>query len=228
MAWLLTSDWHLHPGEKMPNWTKKDFPTVTDIVLVGDMIDVLPLGLNQWRTTEGRTTIESIARLTEVAPVHYIFGNHEGRLSWLKLLFEDYPEVQISRDLQIEINSEKWWIEHGHKYTEWRLLRYIADDIVEWLTTNPITRRLWYNFCVRMHWLPGRYHNTNPTPQEENEEIRQERYEEIVIVYWALLMRAARRRHMGYIVGHSHTRATIEPPYAKVLDLGAKEKVLLP
>jgi hypothetical protein len=41
-------------------------------------------------------------------------------------------------------------------------------------------------------------------------------------------MRAARRKRMGYIVGHSHTRATIEPPYAKVLDLGAKEKVLLP
>jgi UDP-2,3-diacylglucosamine pyrophosphatase LpxH len=220
MVWLLTSDWHLNPGDKMAHWTKQDYPMVTDIGLVGDIINVLPLGMKTWRTTEGRTTIESIVRLTEVAPVHFIFGNHEGRLSWLKSLFKDNPEVQISRNLEIEINGEKWWIEHGHKFTEWWLLRHVADDVVEWLTTTPLTRKLWYRFCVKMGWLPGQYLSTKLD--------RQEKYEEITIAYWAFLMSAARKRRMGYIVGHSHTRATLEPPYANVIDLGAREKIVFP
>lgn len=219
MSWLLTSDWHLNPGDIMPPLTKKDFPNVTNIGLVGDIINVLPLGINSWKTTEGKTTIESIARLTELAPVYYVFGNHEGRLSWLKLLLKDYPEVQILRSIEVNVNGEKWRIEHGHRFSEWCLLRYVADDIVEWFTTNPLTLKLWYRFCVKMGWLPGQYLNSRA--------IRREKYERKIIAYWAFIMNAARSKEEGYIVGHSHTRATINPPFGKVIDLGARKIVLL-
>lgn len=217
MAWLLTSDWHLNPGERMPHWTKQDYPEVTDIVLNGDLLNILPLGIRQWQTSEGRTTVESIARLTEVARVHFIFGNHEGRLSWVKSLFRDYPKVEFHRNLPIEFNDEKWWVEHGHRFSEWWLLRHIADDIVEWLTTNPLTRRLWYSLCVWRGWLPSKYLNPDV-----------EKYKDTVIDCWALAMRAARKKRVCYIVGHTHTRATLSPPYAWVVDLGARQVVFLP
>ena len=210
----------MQPGQKINHYPEFDEHSISDIVLVGDIINILPNGLRQWEGVEGKVTIQSIADLAKIAKLHYIFGNHEGRLKWLTELFSTFPDVNIYKEQTFEISGEKWHVEHGYKFNEWRVLHYFADDIIEFLTTHPLLCGSWYKFCKRVGWLPGQY--------ERRTIKHQLRYENRIIAYWAWVMHEARKKNMNFIVGHSHSRVIIEPNFIKIIDLGVNEPLILP
>ncbi len=202
-----TSDWHLNPGVVFP----ENLISLKKLYLVGDMFNIIPLGMGQWRTYEGRRTVDSIVNHIP-ADSTFIAGNHEGRLSWLKELLSAYPHIRVMRS---DVSQNYKFI-HGHQYTDWKVWAIGADDITEWLTTNALTRKLWYKFCVSQGWLPSKYAN----PGRE--------YEPIVGAYWAMILRQAHKEHLSFVVGHSHQRCDIETPWIKIIDLGCREVVEIP
>ena len=202
-----TSDQHLKPGDTFPDYSNLD----GRLTVVGDILDILPLGMQEWRTTAGRKTCESVAR--GLPKDHMVLmGNHEGRLSWLRELL-DPLDVVTDRTLDITTgDGKKFRFEHGHKYTEWSLLRYVADDVVEWATSNKLTRKLWYRFCAEQGWMPSKYANPG------------KKYEAIVGGYWAMVLRQAHKDNISRIIGHSHIGCDISTQFGiRVIDLGRAE-----
>ena len=220
MRVAVTSDFHLNPGDIFP---KPEFVRIPDLVILnGDMRNFLPLGIKAWDTPEGHLTIQSLHSALDDLEVIDIFGNHEGRFNWLKE--SNVGSHFISeREHTIKIKPLPYHFEHGHKFTEWWLLSHIADDVVEWLTTQPIIRQHWYNFCVKMGWLPSKYIHDwggNPIPK----------YPHIVGLYWANVFREAQRRKVNMVVGHSHCQCHLSTPHPEVpdvIDLGAKHWTII-
>ena len=200
------SDLHLNPGDRFPDYSGLGGM----LVVVGDLLNILPWGMNRWRIKEGYETCKSVADgLPEAHCV--LMGNHEGRFSWLRELLAESFGVSIARQLDIV----PYHFEHGHKFTEWRILRHIADDAVEWLTSNSFTRKLWYDFCIRQGWMPSCYANPGT------------KYEKMVGAYWALVLAQAHKEHWNYVIGHSHTSCNIGPTEfgVQVIDLGNNDLV---
>jgi len=202
------SDIHLNPGTLLLD--RKGYKGT--YVLVGDILNILPHGFSPWQTPEGRQTIESIDKNTP-DDVWYVIGNHEGRLSWIKKLFSPYPKWQgrIVRRLDMEIDGRVYHFEHGHKFTEWWVLRHIADDWVEFVTTLPIIREWWYKFCIYQGWIPSKAKNPLRT------------YSVLLGIYWGMVVQRAMREGRSWVVGHSHTRMSWSSPHfgVEVFDLGA-------
>jgi len=204
------SDSHLDPGNKFTDYSYLN----GQLIIVGDLLNILPLGIKQWQAPEGSYTIQSI--VSGLPENHCILlGNHEGRLSWLQELFEGY-DVKIARKLDITIDSKRWHFEHGHKFTEWKFLSYFADDWVEWATTTPIVRSWWYKFCVKQGWIPSKYmHDWKGNPVSG--------YQKLVGGYWAMVLAYAYEHNCNMVVGHSHTKCYIDVKKhdIEVIDLGA-------
>ena len=216
----VTSDFHLNPGDIFP---KPEFDREPDLVILnGDMRDFLPLGIKAWDTPEGHLTIQSLHSALGDYETVDLMGNHEGRFSWLCESNEGSHFVSM-RELTIKAKPLPYHFEHGHKLTEWWLLRHIADDWVEWITTHPIIRQRWYNFCVKRGWLPGHYMHSldgNPVPK----------YPHIVGLYWWRVFKKAQEKGMNYVVGHSHCQchlATLHPEIPDVIDTGSKVWTIL-
>jgi len=214
----VTSDWHLKPGmtvSRVPLAPKPDL-----VVLNGDMRDVLPLGMDAWRTMEGQITIRSLAYALRNYKVVDILGNHEGRFSWLLELDKGtHFSPQRNHTIYAQIGLP-YRFEHGYKFTEWRWLGYIADDVVELLTTHPWIRQWWYDFSIEMGWLPSKFCNPNPTPK----------YHHIVGLYWWHVFKHALKYKRNYVVGHSHCKAFLNTPHEmipNVIDVGAGEWIYL-
>lgn len=223
------SEGHYNPGDIMPPDTFTPYVGAGDILILnGDMCNILPLGMKAWRTLAGRKTIDSIkTSVPKGCQGWYVYGNHEGRLSWLKELMAassviNDPPIQIVRSIDIPYKGEIWHFEHGHKFCYgWRWLRHVADDIVEWLTSNPLTLKLWYNFSVKRGWLPSKYmHDWEGNPVSK-------KYRKLVGHYWAEVLAEAHEQNMNYVVGHSHRRVTITTDFVKVIDDGSQEIVLI-
>ena len=51
-----TSDWHLNPGDKFP-----DCSHLPNLTVAGDLLNIIPLGMDRWRTPEGYETCRSVA-----------------------------------------------------------------------------------------------------------------------------------------------------------------------
>lgn len=206
---LVTSDWHLNPGELFP----KDFfsPMGEEDVVIfnGDMLNILPLGMKQWRTEAGNQTVQSLYDALPMGRIgFFMMGNHEGRLQWMRELFQ---RAGILCERAVDIGA--WHFEHGHKLTEWRWLGKIADDITEAMVA--MAPGLWYKFCSRMKWIPSKYAN----PGLE--------YQDIVVAYWAMAMVHAKKLNKQMVIGHSHTRGDILTQYCTVIDCGARQVIRL-
>ena len=139
-----TSDWHLRPGDIFPKpfFAESEYydghpPDL--VILNGDMRDFLPLGTKAWDTPEGHLTIQSLHSALEDYETVDLMGNHEGRFSWLKESNEGSHFIS-KREHTIKAKPLPYRFEHGHKLTEWWILRHIADDWTEWITTLPIFR----------------------------------------------------------------------------------------
>lgn len=206
----IISDLHMNPGDKVPdNLADKFCGANSNIhILLGDIINVLPLGMGVWRTEDGVATIKDI--IGKLMPDYWVFGNHEGRMAWLRELLKPYVGIKVIRSLDIG----RYHFEHGHKLTEWWLLRHIADDLVELATNNALTRKWWYDFCKKRGWMPGSFPH-NP--------------KDLRGFYWAMAFRASVKSEKIYVVGHSHVRVDIMPKeiLGGVVDIGAGQVVTL-
>ena len=222
-----TSDWHLRPGDIFPKpfFAESEYydghpPDL--VILNGDMRDFLPLGTKAWDTPEGHLTIQSLHSALEDYETVDLMGNHEGRFSWLKESNEGSHFIS-KREHTIKAKPLPYRFEHGHKLTEWWILRHIADDWTEWITTLPIFRAWWYKFCVQRGWLPSKYMHDwkgNPVPK----------YPSIVGLYWANAFRKAQQNKVNLVIGHSHCRAHLDTPHPRVpdiIDCGAREWTIL-
>ena len=200
-----TSDVHLNPGDEF----NLPIPPVDAFVFVGDIFNVLPGGMCWWRTLEGWQTIGSLRNAVRYIPeVYFVVGNHEGRFSWAKELLKDTDFVVVR-----ELNLAGIHFEHGHKFTEWFVLRYIADDIVEWLTSNWLLRRSWYWFSRKMGWMPGNIKDAKP-----------KKYHSVVGLAWAAALHTAYKRNWKTLVlGHTHTKADISTDFVHLIDCGCRQ-----
>ena len=224
----VTSDFHLNPGDIFPKPFFAEGSELYDkrppdlVILLGDMRNFLPLGIKAWDTPEGHLTIQSLHSALGDYETVDLMGNHEGRFSWLRESNEGSHFVSM-RELTIKAKPLPYHFEHGHKLTEWWLLRHIADDFVDWITTLPIFRAWWYKFCVKQGWIPSKYMHDwegNLVPK----------YPDIVGLYWANVFREAQRRKVNMVVGHSHCQCHLSTPHPEVpdvIDLGAKQWTII-
>lgn len=203
-AWVV-ADLHVEPGEK-PSWGARKLP---NLFVLGDTFDFLPYGMNAWRTPAGLYTIDAtLATFPDETTV--FVGNHEGRAGWLEEVVKGrFPVV---RELLIDVNGTPWLLKHGHQYSEWWLLRHIADDIVEWATTNVVTKNAWYALCQRMGWMAS----GDPQP---------EKYNSFVAAMWGFALREANTRGVHVAFGHTHTNCSVDTDHFGFVNVGPREFV---
>jgi len=229
----VTSDLHIEPDGFGLQFLESFCEEASNAraILNGDGLNILPHGLGAWKTTQGYNTIRHFeATVEKYLPLHgldYVLGNHEGRKSWVEELIQGHPLIRLHRylDLQFPGRSgislvDTYHFEHGHRFTEWRVLSWFADDIVEWATTNALTRRWWYEFSRRMGWMPG----SHPRKKEPNE------WHGIYLglVYWDAIRREA-TYNVTDVVGHSHIFAYVPTEFGvRVIDCGARRTIKLP
>jgi UDP-2,3-diacylglucosamine pyrophosphatase LpxH len=109
--------------------------TITDFVLLGDVVDM-------WRRDasgvflENRTTFDKIASVAENIKVHYVYGNHDYHLRYLKdhaYPFKFCPELPLRED-----GGKKIRFVHGYQFDDLMknakplldaLCRVMSDDI---------------------------------------------------------------------------------------------------
>lgn len=200
MSWAI-SDIHLSPGMR---WTL-DMRDKGPLVIDGDTFNLLPYGLKEWETPEGMATVQSVVDLTQDAV--WISGNHDP-LNWLRplLVRAGVGPSRVVRSLDVDGHH----FEHGHRFAgDWAILRYIAPSVVEWLTTNPLTRKWWYQFCVDRGWIASDFPHSS------------ERYDRFVSVTWGFASLDADRNHRTNVIGHTHCRAS----WDNLIDLGSNELV---
>lgn len=192
------SDIHLDPGQTYPG----DLHGVH--ILNGDTFNILPYGMREWKTLKGMLTVQSLTDAIDPETV-FIVGNHEGRLSWLQELVPDHRVVR-------SLDFPPYHFEHGHRFSEWRWLSYVADDLVEYLTTNPLTRKLWWKFCLSKGWMAtGLPHSSD-------------KHNRLVELVWSWASYEATKAGMVYVIGHTHEPADL----GNVIDLGCNEIAELP
>lgn len=214
---IASSDWHIRPGQSRELELKRFLAHDALKIINGDLLNILPYGLTQWRTEEGKATLDELKGLINNSPnvTVWLKGNHEGRLSWMKQLLGDCPHLIIDRSYDTGAQGRHWHFEHGHKFTDWWLLRHVADDIVEIATTNRVVRPFWYALCKRLDWMPGSY---PPNPHVH----------ELIGLYWANVLRAAIKAKCTYVVGHSHQACHLETGFGyDVIDCGCRETVAI-
>lgn len=206
------TDLHLNPGEMFP----QELAALDGLLVLNEVFNILPLGMDVWRTSPRRYTVDSVKRGLPKSS-HFVLANHDGRLSWLKELVGSFAPVTRELEL-VAVDGAKWRFVHGHKFTYWRVLSWGADDVVEWLTSNKLTQRLWYKFAIKQGWMPGRFANPGTD------------YERFVGWYWGLILEKAHRDHVNYVVGHSHTQNVMGPSQfnVTVIDCGAGQLTEVP
>ena len=213
MVMFVTSDWHLKPGEEMPDMTSK----YKGLIGVGDMLDLIPLGMKVWYTPEGERTCRSVARNMKKITA----GNHDPKRN-LRKLFKHFNISDVQVEDNFDING--WHIEHGHKLTEWWLLSIGADKVVEFMTGwNGTLRNWWYHFCIKKGWMPAKYMSDGVV-----KEYTESPYENVPLqikTYWEICIFHAQWLEKNLIVGHSHHSYYTKWAEFKVIDLGKKKVV---
>jgi len=199
---LITSDVHLSPGNEIPRFLIAMFREASEtnarIIINGDFLNFLPYGLSAWETTEGHYTIQKFIEALPRQGCDYIFGNHEGNLRWLEDIFEDYPQVRVSRELNVFIGGTTWHFEHGHGFAlDWSWLQWIADDLTQFMVKY--APGLWYWIGVKAHWIPSKIKDTS-TPK----------YKEVIGGIWSRALAYAVKNNVNVVIGHTHTRANLE------------------
>jgi len=106
--------------------------TITHFVLLGDVVDM-------WRRDasgvflENREIFDKIALIAEKIKVHYVYGNHDYHLGYLK--DHAYP-FEFVEDLPLTVDGRNYRFEHGHRFDNLQderlmeaLCRVMSDEI---------------------------------------------------------------------------------------------------
>jgi metallophosphoesterase superfamily enzyme len=201
-----------------------DFFLHTDerLVVAGDLLNLIPYGLSAWREPPGRKTILQLSELIPPQGFDWIKGNHEASESWMRELLPD-PRVRVADSLELYLGGRTWHIEHGHRFSYWKLLAPVADEVSELMAK--VCPGLWYGFMARMGWIPSRRMYSEEFLKGENPG---KKYNDLVGYLWAQEIRWAAHHNKNLIVGHSHTRADISLHLGiDVVDCGARQEVVL-
>ena len=203
------ADVHLNPGDEF----SLPIPEVYAFVFNGDILNVLPKGISDWRTYEGWQTVQSLRAAVRFVPeVYFVIGNHEGRLSWAKELLRDTNFIVVR-----ELDFAGIHFEHGHRFPRWFLLHDFADDITEWMNSNWLLRRFWYWFSKKMGWMPGSIKSVKP-----------EKYHSVIGFYWAYALHEAYKHGWKtLVIGHTHTRANLNTEFVHLVDCGTNNIIVL-
>ena len=119
MVIVATSDQHLGSDtsnqssfEEFLDQIIRTDTTITDFVLLGDVVDM-------WRRDasgvflENRTTFDKIALIAEKIKVHYVYGNHDYHLRYLK--DHSYPFEFVDK-LPLTEGGRNYRFVHGHQF----------------------------------------------------------------------------------------------------------------
>ena len=191
---LAASDLHLQPGE-FPVFVH-DFDAVVrfykaDVVFPGDIYDFLPIGMDSWRTLEGRETVRRFEAL--FAGAVFLEGNHTP-LRWMKEMFSDKAFLAKSCE------ADGVHFEHGDRLApDWRFLRRIAPPLVDFLSDHiPVEWRWLYQ---RLGWTPGKLKDVYGETSE---------YTSLVeMIHHPYALDAIKHKRTN-IIGHTHLSALRE------------------
>lgn len=200
-------DYHFRPGEECPDMFYEDY---RGLLVFQEVFEIIPLGIDAWRTDSGRYTVSSFARNLPPHGCFMVLSNHDGRRKWLQEIVRDY-NIVVCEDLDIVTVDRIYHFEHGHKLTEWKVLSWGADDVVQFMTGwNKYLRNWWYSFCRWKGWIPS-YTADNKA-----------KYSAVLGLYWANCLREVhKRKNTTYVVGHSHCRRRISRALGcEVINLG--------
>lgn len=215
------SDMHLDPGDLF----MADLRGYHNVYVVGDLFNLIPWGLDIWKESPGRLTVETFVDGLPDNGCDYIIGNHEGREAWIRELFKAYPKVRVHSELEIESNGRTYRFKHGHQYTYWRILSIGADDVVQYLTGwNRTLRNWWYNFCINRGWMPSKITNRSRGLISRIFNRNPKNYNELVAWIWSFALREAHtKENMTLVIGHTHQAIKLGPSEfnCEVIDLGA-------
>lgn len=206
------SDIHLSPGEEYTG------DLHGPLILNGDTFNILPYGLARWRTAAGIRTVNSLTDCLDDDAV-FVLGNHEGRLAWLQELIPDFKVVRYYDFITLKGTNDSegypaytpYRAIHGHQFAgDWTILRHFAPDLVEWFTSNPVTRQAFWAFCQRQGWMGTGMHTSN------------DKYVPFVGSVWAWALKEANRTHRHFLIGHTHQPARLQPEgFFGLIDAGA-------
>lgn len=190
------SDCHLSPGEEFGLDLRGD-----QTVFVGDTFDLIPYGLKGWKTIAGMRTVRSVLDRTD-API-FVAGNHDPLRLLRKILPVECTTVR-------SYDWGKYRFIHGHQFSEWRWISRLSP-LMEWLTTNDITRAWWYKFCQSQGWMAtGIAHSS-------------EKHNRLVEIVWSWANYEADKAGKVFVIGHTHEPARFD----SLIDLGSYEVTTL-
>jgi UDP-2,3-diacylglucosamine pyrophosphatase LpxH len=211
MVIVATSDQHLGSDtsnkpsfEKFLDQIRAD-STVTDFVLLGDVVDM-------WRRDasgvflENRTTFDLIASLTENVKVHYVYGNHDYHLRYLQ--DHSYP-FKFKDRLTLSEDGRNYRFVHGYQFDSLQLdkvsdvlCRVMSDDLgdIESVVWAMLTRDLsdleYFSYPI----------SEKREILEKVEEILQKPEKRFAITSGAIMKEACSKVEPGEILvfGHTH------------------------
>lgn len=176
MKITLLADLHLNPGDNPVELYGEYDGT---LMLVGDTFNILPFGMERWDTPKG---YETCIWLGDMAPhVLLLEGNHDPIQSLKKLPLPDNVFAQK------RCETPNLVIRHGHEFTYWWFLRWIAPQ----LCTLLADRKWWFKFCERRGWTSTHKKMDCGFSRE-------------IALYWAACMNWCEKHKRSLIVGHSH------------------------
>jgi UDP-2,3-diacylglucosamine pyrophosphatase LpxH len=214
MKVVSTSDVHLNPGDEIPGFLLDMFKEKARIVLCGDILNFLPYGKAKWYTPEGQKTIKGLVGILPENGVDYIYGNHEGNIGWLIEMFKPYPQVRVTRELNLYTGDAVWHFEHGHRFAyDWCWLQWIADDLTQFMVK--VFPRAWYWLSKKMGWMPGAIKEGNPR-----------KYDNVLGTIWGNALEWAQDNKSNLVIGHTHCHYEAEL-YDKIkfIDCGTKQVI---
>ena len=195
---FVASDLHLIPGEEVPPVAVK-FAEMAKaegarIIFAGDIFDRLPWGWRAWGTTAGVFTLNDFKRVFPKQNTIRVRGNHDpqdGLACWLE---------------------RGNLILHGDKYTEWKILRHFAPQLIEFMVKYFPSQ--WYAFSRSRGWIPSRYRTDIPGKELD-------KYNKLVTQAWAFALMEAQKHNIRIIMGHTHHVAHLDTETgAEVWDCG--------
>ena len=206
---LVSSDWHRRPETPIAYKDLRFLEMAAEMnvpaIINDDLLDLIIFGIDQYSDS---IVVRSLQESIPPKGVFLTLGNHSVRLSWLRRLFKDNPEVRIARAWDLEIGGQLWHFEHGDKFAvDWGPLGPLYTAIAEtFLYVNP---KLWYGISKQCGWVTSTYR----TKANDNGGIREsQRYALATWAIWARAVKYAINHQVNVAIGHTH-QAVVLPVY---------------
>lgn len=193
-GFLSFSDTHCEPSQRLPPAAyvvaRKARELRVPLILNGDILDLVLWGKDAYQASPAVKDIIGWAYLQDV---HFVVGNHEGLIGWVRELFRD-SDVHVVKCWDCRVNGVLWHAEHGDRYSlDWGHFKWLFVGLAEVMLR--VAPKAWLRFCKR--WRPG---PIKPPPGKESE-----RYNVLTGTIWHNAMADALRRDVDVTLGHTHT-----------------------